>query len=82
MRLTDSIINEFKVYLIDNDKSAYTVEKYIRDVVKFKEYACDCEIEKETTEEYKNYLVRKGYSVRSILMDMISAFNEAYKKLK
>ena len=48
MKLTDSIINEFKGYLIDNDKSAYTVEKYIRDVVKFKEYARDCEIEKET----------------------------------
>ena len=36
MKLTDGIINNFKEYLIDNDKSAYTVEKYIRDVVKFK----------------------------------------------
>lgn len=82
MRLTDSIISEFKGYLIDNDKSAYTVEKYIRDVMKFKDFAGDNEIEKETAGEYKNYLVRKGYSVRSILMDMIFAFNEAYKKLK
>ena len=48
MKLTNDIIISFKEYLIDNDKSAYTVEKYIRDVVKFKEYARDCEIEKET----------------------------------
>ena len=41
MKLTDSIINAFKEYLIDNDKSVYTVDKYIRDVVKFKEFAGD-----------------------------------------
>ena len=82
MKLTDSIINEFKEYLIDNDKSGYTVEKYIRDVFKFKDFSSRKEITKEMTGEYKNYLVRKGYSVRSILMDMISAFNEVYKKLK
>lgn len=80
MRLTDSIISEFKGYLIDNDKSAYTVEKYIRDVVKFKEYACDCELEKETAGEYKNYLVRKGYSVRSI-NSMLSSVNALFEYL-
>ena len=58
MKLTDSIISEFKGYLIDNDKSVYTVEKYIRDVMKFEEYAGDCEIEKETAGEYKNYLIK------------------------
>ena len=36
MKLTNDIIISFKDYLIDNDKSGYTVEKYIRDVVKFK----------------------------------------------
>ena len=48
MKLTDGIINEFKGYLIDNDKSVYTIDKYIRDVMKFKEYARDRKIEKET----------------------------------
>ena len=74
MKITDGIINEFKGYLIDNDKSGYTVEKYIRDVVKFKEYSCDCEIVKETAGEYKNYLIRNGYSVRSI-NSMLSSVN-------
>ena len=80
MKLTDSIINEFKGYLIDNDKSAYTVEKYIRDVVKFKDFACDCELEKETAGEYKNYLIRSGYSVRSI-NSMLSSVNALFEFL-
>ena len=29
MKLTDGIINEFKEYLIDNDKSLYTIDKCI-----------------------------------------------------
>ena len=80
MKLTDGIINNFKEYLIDNDKSAYTVEKYIRDVVKFKEYSCDCEIVKETAGEYKNYLLRRGYSVRSI-NSMLSSVNALFEFL-
>ena len=80
MILTDGTINEFKEYLIDNDKSAYTVEKYIRDVMKFKEYACDCEIVKETAGEYKNYLIRNGYSVRSI-NSMLSSVNALFEFL-
>ena len=80
MILTDGTINEFKEYLIDNDKSGYTVEKYIRDVMKFKEYACDCEIVKETAGEYKNYLIRNGYSVRSI-NSMLSSVNALFEFL-
>ena len=80
MKLTNDIIISFKGYLIDNDKSGYTVEKYIRDVMKFKEYACDCEIEKETTGEYKNYLIRNGYSVRSI-NSMLSSVNALFEFL-
>ena len=80
MKLTDGIINEFKEYLIDNDKSGYTVEKYIRDVMKFKEYVCDNEIVKETAGEYKNYLIRNGYSVRSI-NSMLSSVNALFEFL-
>lgn len=51
MKLTYDIIISFKEYLIDNDKCVYTIDKYIRDVMKFKEYVCDCEIEKEDGDE-------------------------------
>ena len=80
MKLTDGIINEFKGYLIDNDKSAYTVEKYIRDVVKFKDFSGSDEITKETAGEYKNYLIRNGYSVRSI-NSMLSSVNALFEFL-
>ena len=80
MKLTDGIINEFKRYLIDNDRSGYTVEKYIRDVIKFKDFACSDEITKETAGEYKNYLVRNGYSVRSI-NSMLSSVNVLFEYL-
>ena len=80
MKLTDSAVNNFKEHLIDNDKSAYTVEKYIRDVMKFKDFAGDNEIVKETTGEYKNYLIRNGYSVRSI-NSMLSSVNALFEFL-
>lgn len=80
MILSNEIINEFKEYLIDNDKSVYTVEKYIRDVVRFKEYVGDNEIVKEIAGEYKNYLVRSGYSVRSI-NSMLSSVNALFEYL-
>ena len=80
MKLTNKIINDFKVYLTDNDKSVYTVEKYIRDVIKFKDFACSDEITKETAGEYKIYLVRNGYSVRSI-NSMLSSVNALFEFL-
>ena len=80
MNITDGIINEFKEYLIDNDKSVYTIDKYIRDVMKFKEYMCEDKITKETAGEYKNYLIRNGYSVRSI-NSMLSSVNALFEFL-
>ena len=64
--------------MIDNDKSAYTTEKYIRDVVKFKDFTGSDEITKETAGEYKNYLIRNGYSVRSI-NSMLSSLNALFE---
>ena len=80
MILTDGIINKFKGYLIDNDKSVYTIEKYIRDVSKLKVFTDINEITKETTAEYKNYLIRNGYSVRSI-NSMLSSVNALFEYL-
>ena len=80
MRLTNEIIKEFKEYLINNDKSSYTIEKYIRDVFKFKDFAGSVEITKETAGEYKNHLIRSGYSVRSI-NSMLSSVNALFEFL-
>ena len=80
MRLTNEIIKKFKEYLINNDKSSYTIEKYIRDVFKFKDFSSRDEITKEMTGEYKIYLVRCGYTVRSI-NSMLSSVNVLFEYL-
>ena len=78
MKLSFEIIDGFKGYLIDGGKSGYTVEKYVRDVLKFRGFAGDEEIEKETAGEYRDYLVRSGYSVRSI-NSMLSSINALFE---
>lgn len=46
--ITAKIIAEFKKYLALGERSAATIEKYIRDVKAFAVYAKDGEITKET----------------------------------
>lgn len=64
----------FRKYLIREEKSIATIEKYLRDVKKFSEYAADREITKELTVCYKSELQEKGYAVRSI-NSMLASLN-------
>lgn len=66
-------IAEFKAQLISEERSAATVEKYIRDVKAFAEYAHGAEITKETIIAYKNRLQRR-YAVRSV-NSMLASLN-------
>ena len=77
MKLSFEIIDGFKGYLIDGGKSGYTVEKYVRDVLKFRGFVDDEEIEKETAGEYRDYLLREGYCVRSV-NSMLSSVNALF----
>ena len=54
--LTKEIISDFKEYLILEERSRATVEKYIRDVKAFLAFANGAEITKEVVIEYKKYL--------------------------
>lgn len=63
--LTQKIINTFKEFLIQEEKSMITVEKYIRDVNAFKEYVNGFEITKNIVLAYKKELVSR-YAVRSV----------------
>lgn len=65
-RLTDDTVKSFEKFLRKEEKSANTIEKYIRDVKAFAKYADGQKITKEKAVEYKNSLVLKGYAVRSI----------------
>lgn len=59
-------IKEFAAYLRREEKSAATVEKYLRDVRNFTAFVGDGEITKELVLAWKQELVRQGYAVRSI----------------
>lgn len=69
-------IAEFKAHLISEERSTATVEKYIRDVKAFAEYAHGVEITKETIIAYKNRLQRR-YAVRSI-NSMLASLNSFF----
>lgn len=74
--LTQEIISDFKEYLILEERSRATVEKYIRDVRAFSAFVNGAEITKEVVIEYKKYL-QDSYAVRSI-NSMLASINSLF----
>lgn len=72
--ISEEIIQAYQQYLIDEEKSAATVEKYLRDVRAFYCYIQNEEITKELVVKYKKALQERGYAVRSI-NSMLAAIN-------
>lgn len=73
-QLTEGCIAEYHQSLILEEKSAATVEKYLRDVRAFFAYAGASQLTKELVMDYKRQLVEQGYAVRSI-NSMIASVN-------
>lgn len=69
-------IRKFGEYLRKEEKSANTVEKYIRDVTAFLEY-CPKPITKENVIGYKQKLIESGYAVRSV-NSMLASLNSFF----
>lgn len=77
--ITAKMIAGFKEHLILNERSAATVEKYIRDVMAFTSYARNKAITKETVIGYKKHL-QKNYAVRSV-NSMLASINSLFSFL-
>ena len=81
-KITANMIEKFRNYLLNEEKSAVTVEKYIRDVKSFKKWVEDREIVKAEMLLYKEHLIElyAPASVNSILSSLNSffGFNEWY----
>ena len=75
--ITESIIAKFKIYLQNEEKSTNTIEKYIRDVKAFADYANSFNVTKEMVIAYKNKLISDKYAVRSI-NSMIASLNSLF----
>ena len=82
-KITNKLINEFKEYLKAEEKSAATLEKYIRDIRAFVAWINGRELNKDLVLEYKQSIV-SAYapaSVNSMLSSINSffAYNEWYE---
>ena len=77
--LTAAEIAKFKNHLTLEERSAATIEKYIRDVSAFAVYAQEAAITKETVIGYKKHLLER-YAVRSVNA-MLAGINCFFKFL-
>lgn len=73
-KLSPRHLVSFREYLIREEKSTATIEKYLRDTNGFLEYAADREITKELAVAYKAELQKKNYAIRSI-NSMLASIN-------
>ena len=74
--ITKRTIADYKNYLVEEEKSSVTIEKYIRDINTFAEWSDGREITKTLVLEYKNILVQQyaPASVNSILSSLNGYF--------
>lgn len=64
----------FEKWLREQEKSPVTVEKYLRDGVRFCRFAAGRRMDKGVAVSYKAYLIEQGYGVRSV-NSMLGAVN-------
>ena len=69
-----TMIEQFRQYLIHEEKSRATVEKYLRDVKAFCSFAGKKLITKELVREWKESLIKRKYAVRSV-NSMLASMN-------
>lgn len=77
--VTAKVIAAFRKHLVLEERSAATVEKYVRDVRAFAAYARENSISKEIVIAYKKYL-QENYSTRSV-NSMLASINSLFSRL-
>lgn len=75
--ITETQISQFRILLIEDEKSNATVAKYVRDVKTFKEYIMTESITKEAVVGYKKYLI-EHYAPTSV-NSMLASINCFFK---
>ena len=73
-RLTKQQLAAFRQYLIREEKSTATVEKYLRDVRAFTVYVGGRSVTKDVVVDYKKHLLEKNYAARSV-NSMLASLN-------
>ena len=71
--ITNKLINNFKIYLYEGERSGNTIEKYMRDIRFFREWLQGKCIDKSLVIEYKKELCER-YAIKSV-NSMLSSLN-------
>ena len=72
--IAEEKLSDFGMYLIKEEKSSATIEKYIRDTKAFMRFANGSDVTKELVISFKQKLMEENYAVRSI-NSMIASIN-------
>ena len=72
--LSQHMLIKFKEHMTEEEKSLVTIEKYLRDINRFRDFACGRKVEKNLVAEYKKLLNRQGYTTRSV-NSMLASLN-------
>ena len=78
-KIDNELIKQYKNYLIDEERSQATVEKYVRDIGFFSEWLSGREVNKRLVLEYKESLIGE-YAPRSV-NSVISSLNSLFDYL-
>lgn len=71
--MTKELLENYRNYLLSEEKGTATVEKYLRDMGKLVDYAGGRALDRELVITYKNTLKERGYKISSINSFLTSA---------
>ncbi len=77
--ITNQTIKSFEKYLLENEKALATIDKYMRDIRCFAEYAAEHALDKTLVLDYKGML-EQNYAIRSA-NSMLAALNSFFRFL-
>ena len=77
--ITNQTIKSFEKYLLENEKAPATIDKYMRDIRCFAEYAAEHALDKTLVLDYKGML-EQNYAIRSA-NSMLAALNSFFRFL-
>ena len=75
-KITSELILNFKIFLMNEEKSIATIEKYLRDITAFVQWLNTRVVEKKVVLEYKSVLIEK-YATASV-NSMLSSLNSFF----
>ena len=78
-KITPETIAQFTRQLQSEEKSAYTIEKYVRDVRAFALFAGEQELSKDLLMAYKKHLVESGQYGNASINSMLASINSFLK---